>query len=801
MIVKGRGTENCPAHLRTSRSAVGGMGRVRHAWADLWDRFAASDPGLIRLLSASTTVGAIVLALGVLALLDMPVLLMVAGALTAMVSTFAINEPQPRDQAVTLALALPAALVSVTLAGGLLPFRFVSDLVFVVVIFLAVYVRRFGKRGTSLGWIAFQVYFVTLFLRIDTGTLPRFYAVLAIALAASAVVRFGIVRVTPERTLRRLRGAFRARLARVVDALADVVEAEAAGRATEQQIVGLHRHTARLHECALMIQNRLEAGTEDARTAALVQRRVAEAELAAERLGIHLLRALHQDTGDHTLTLHLPGHRPAPGARPVSERPDAAVLRRLASELRALRVLVSRIDAKWPGTGLAAVRNRLLGYRDDARLPDAVPGLQDAFRGVADVARAILGLQLALEEDDDSSDDSPETARSREEIGAEDVSLASEDDEGEDERTGLDRPSTRAAFQVAVGSALAILGGELISPQRWYWAVLTCWVVFINTASTGEILVKGSRRLVGTVVGVAAGLGLAGLVGGRPWLAFFLAVLCVFAMFFTAPVSHTLMAFFVTTMIGLLYTLLHTFSPEVLVLRIEETALGAVCGIAAAVLVLPVRTRHRTDEQLLEVLRRLRAMLTQAIAQLSGDPAADLMDKARELDTALDDLRASVKPLMHPVSPLRTRRRNARYIMGLLETCAYHARSLAATAELVPDSLRIGADPQLRQAARRIDANLQALIDQVGTRAGEHHPLESGPNIAALLSAATEVERAGTGGPGRSDEDKVTLRVLRHLQRLDEGVLGLARPLGAATSESGEPRPVERGGPLADSAR
>ena len=69
-------------------------------------------------------------------------------------------------------------------------------------------------------------------------------------------------------------------------------------------------------------------------------------------------------------------------------------------------------------------------------------------------------------------------------------------------------------------------------------------------------------------------------------------------MFFSAPLSYALMSFFVTAMLGLLYTLLNTYSVAVLVLRIEETALGAVCGIIAAVLVLPVHTDRRTDELL-----------------------------------------------------------------------------------------------------------------------------------------------------------------------------------------------------------
>jgi uncharacterized membrane protein YccC len=632
------------------------------------------------------------------------------------------------------------------------------------------------------------------FLRAGTSMVPKLCEVVVIAFCSSAIVRFGVLRATPERTLEQLQRAFRVRLARVLDAFIDVIEEALVEEAkpesvpTDRAAAELNRHLSRLHRCALMIQSRLESGAHDPRVAALIQRRVAEAEIAAERLGVLLLRALQQGGDvDYTLTLHLPGHLPGRNTTPgPAERRDAAALRKLAAELRALRLLVSRTAEESAGTGNAFVRNRLLGYRDDERMPDASPAVQDAFRAVGEFARAMLGLRLVLDGDDSSADDSPETARSREELEAEDALATSGEGEQEepDGRTGLSRPSTRAACQVAAGSAMAILGGELLSPQRWYWAVLTCWVVFINTSSTGEILIKGYRRLIGTVVGVVAGLGLATLVGGNTWLAFTLVIICVFGMFFTAPLSHTLMSFFVTMMLGLLYTLLHTFSPAVLVLRIEETALGATCGLLAAVLVLPVHTQDRTDEQLRKVLQQLREVLTQSVEQLSGAPTADLLDKARDLDVALDGLRRSLKPLTHPTSPLRARRRNARYVLGLLETCAYHARSLAATAEQIPDNLRIGADPRLKEAARRIDHNLQELIRHLAGDGVKHVRLSSEPSVASLLKSAIDEDRKNAAGEGL--RSTVTLRVLRHLQRLDELILGLARPLGLTSD--GEPQ-------------
>ncbi|MBL1087843.1 MULTISPECIES: FUSC family protein [Streptomyces] len=742
------------------------MSAIRRAVTGTWDRFAASDPGLLRLMAGLRTVGAILVTLVVLALLHTGVTLMVAGAMTAMAATFAIREKEVRGQAITLALGLPVALAAMTLGALLHADVIAGDLAFLALIFGAVYSRRFGDRGTALGLIGFQVYFVSLFVRATVPALPQVALTLAVAFACSAVVRFTVVPETPQRTLARLRASFRARLAQLVATHLALLDAEP-GR-LDDVLDDLRRDTARLHEAALMIQGRLEDGTPDETTAGLLQRRVADAEIAAERLGMLLLNARSAERAD-TLTLHLP-HAALPTTTSVLET-GGDVHTRLRRDLEALNLLVARRAPDDRGTALAHVRNRLLGYRDEDKLPPASPAVQDAFRGIGEAARAVLGLRLALDGPQDESDDSPATTRSREEFDAEDLAIVAGSgeagDEPEDDRTGLQRPTTRAAFQVAVGSALAIVGGEFLSSQRWYWAVLTCWVVFLNTSSTGEILVKGYRRLVGTVFGVVAGVALAGLVGNHTWTAFALVLVCVFGMFFTAPLSYALMSFFVTAMLGLLYTLLDTYSLSVLVLRIEETALGAACGIIAAMLVLPVHTDRRTDEHLDTVLVRLREVVAAAVEQLSGGPAVDLLGLARDLDTALDELRAATRPLTHPITPLRVRRQTAQYLVALLETCAYHARSLAATAELVPYSRTIAADPRLSLAGKRIARNLDLIAARVRDEPAEGE-VEAGASIAAMLEASdSPALRSGT----------VTFRVLRHLQRLDENVVGIARPL------------------------
>ncbi|MBY8878621.1 FUSC family protein [Actinacidiphila acidipaludis] len=756
-----------------------GTTAARRRIAAFWDRYSASDPGLLRLTAGLRTVGAIGLTLLSLALMSVPVPQMVAGAITAMVSTFAIRDKAVRDQAVTLALGLPAALLSVTLGALLNPHIVVGDIFFILLIFGAAYARRFGERGTALGVISFQVYFVSLFVHATPATLGKLCLTVAVAFAASALLRFLLVPARPEQSLARLRQAFRARIAQLFGSQLAFLDADADER--EDAIADIRRDTARLHETALMIQAGMEEGIEEERTAELLQRRVAAAEIAAERLGILLINARSDERAD-TLTLHLPDV-PLPA---IVRRADDDVFALLRSEVSALRLLVTRLATDGRGAGVAQVRNRLLGYRDDENLPRGSTAVQDAFRGIGEAARSVLGLRLALGDEGDTSDDSPETSRSREEIEAEDASLIGDAAVAE-EPTGLRRGTTRAALQVAAGSALAIAGGEFLSTQRWYWAVLTCWVVFLNTSSTGEILVRGYRRLVGTMGGVVAGVLLAGLVGRHTWTAFALVLVLIFLMFFTAPISYALMSFFVTAMLGLLYTLLHTYSASVLVLRIEETALGTACGVIAAVLVLPVRTGLRTDQQLMTVLARLRDVATAAVGQLSGGPAVDLVDMARDLDTALDDLRRSAGPLTHPFTPLRVRRRTAQYVVALLETCAYHVRSLAATAELVPFSRSVAADPRLAAVGLRLEHNLDVLIETIGThdgkgpgkqaataaaddQDGKPAEVQTGPSIASMLEGS---------GPAVVPSQTVTFRVLRHLQRLDESVVALARPLAA----------------------
>ncbi|WP_327587558.1 FUSC family protein [Nonomuraea sp. NBC_00507] len=315
---------------------------------------------------------------------------------------------------------------------------------------------------------------------------------------------------------------------------------------------------------------------------------------------------------------------------------------------------------------------------------------------------------------------------------------------------GLRRVTTRQAFQVSAAAAIAVVGGELSSSERWYWAVLTAWVVFVNTESSGEILLQGFQRLLGTVLGVACGLSFAAVAGGDVPLALGLSLVCVFGVFRTAPHAYWVVTFFITCLIAMAFVLLGTFSAELLALRVRETAFGALCGVLAGALVLPTTVRRASGERLLKVLRALRRTRV---------PERGALLDAIELDRALEELRGSLRPLTHPLNPRRARRAHARHLLTLLESCAYHARSLAAVTG------ETGEAACADHASERIRANLDRVIHLVEAGAWPVIPCHDGRRTLARIAADPRWGGDGTSGAHRGHF---------HLDRLDEATAELA---------------------------
>ncbi|GAY07440.1 FUSC family protein [Pseudonocardia sp. N23] len=719
------------------------------------------DPGLGRLRMAATATAAMVLAAGIMAgvraLTGQPVTVLLFAAVVAMIAGLSVTEPELPARRLTTALMLLPAAAAITAGTLLAPMRVLADVVFVLVMAGAVWVRRFGPRGFALGMAAFMPYFFTQFLQASVAELPWLLLAAAVGIGSTLLLRCWLLAEKPERVLDRLVRAFRARVHAVVEAVADVL---AGGPGTtESDLAAVRRARVRLNDTALQVVDQLEHLDRDSPAPGGLSLRVVDIELATERLAIATRRLLAE-----------------------VPPPDRLVLRALAAGVRGL----SR------ATATPTPADRVPALLDGAR--HSVDTLWADTAGTSERAQRVA---FAITRLTDALGQARDAAVPEEPPAAEDEPAAEEDDSGPG---GLEL-TTRQAVQVLVATSLAIVGGELISPSRWYWAVIAAFVVFAGTASRGDVLNRGSQRVVGTIGGVIAGMGLAALVGDQRLVAIVLLFACVFLALYLVRISQALMAFWITTVLALLYGLIGQFSAGTLLVRIEETAVGAAMGMIAGYLVLPKRTREAFGEALDAAVDASDTALAAAVDRLTGhEPSTTPVQLARDLDESLATLRLRVKPLGNPL-PRRRGRSGYERALRVLTAVDHYARDLARTSDSVVDP---DWEPTLRPAADRVRANLDGLRDHL--IAGIPHSRADDSRVVgvdvvgvdtveppAVIASAEDLVDAAEAHAARCPDHRRRVELLaavRYLRRIDQAVVGLAVDLGAAPDPADTPHPT-----------
>lgn len=681
------------------------------------DRLVASDPGLVRLRLGFSAVLSIVVAVLAILPFHQPLTVILVAAIAAMTSAFTVNDETPGKQAVTLLLGLVLGAASLTAAsvGSAVPP--LDSIVFVLLIFVAVYAQRFGSRGIALGSLSFFLFFFAMFLQTHLKQVPALLLALTIGIAANAVVRFVLVRRHTDAEFLRIRRAFRARLAAVVRAAEDHLAVGGSERTRKR----LRRTNARMHESVLLIEDTAPEVI-GADSVNRLRRRAIEVELAVQWLTITVQRTCAEDL-------------------------DEDVRDDLIARMRRFRSLIERDPRELPLISETEEFSKMLveGSRIDEH---AAPG-DGVRRALAELALADVRAQRVAEHDVSDAVDDPE------------------DPEEEKSSAFAYDNQTRSAIQAVVGGGLAVLGGELVSSQRWYWAVLTVFVVFIGSSTAGATFVKGVRRLGGTLIGIVGGLVLTLLVSGSVPATLALILVCVFGMVYMARVSQVIMAFFITSMLGLLYSLLGTFSLEVLWIRVAETAVGAAAGVLAAVVIVPVRTRAVMLDDVSALLEELDEFVEKAAGLLSGAENVSVIEKSRDLDRAVDKVRTTIEPLTHPVN-LSSRRDYGWHVLTTVETIAFRARHVAARSQ--PGLLLNEADRLLLYTGR-IRENTAVLRKAIGDPGGSGH--------------GTLIRDDGTPVADRIDDPRAR-SVLTSLGHLDETVIALGRVFGV---EATDPEP------------
>jgi uncharacterized membrane protein YgaE (UPF0421/DUF939 family) len=721
-----------------------------------------------------------------------PLTVALLGVVITMIAARSVNEPDPRRQRITMSLLPVPAALAITAAALLAPHKVASDVVFVIVVLAAVYIRRFGVRGRALGMVAFMAYFFTLYLRASTSELPWMIGAVVVGTVCTFVMSTYLLPDRPERVLRATIRALRARMAIVVDTTAEAVRT---GRLDERRRRRMRARTTRLNETALMVQSQIEDKADPGMlwpgvTAEQLAPWLLDAELAIEWVATAGRRAAAVSADIPTATRGELVAALTQLARAI-RIPQAGGLGQAASQ--AQRILDQQPSPTADDDpGKAAVRRLALAIINAATATSEVRALAE---------HAATGSAEAVEE----SQANPVSTAS-----ADSASPPAPDSADEQQGSGL-RPTTRQAIQVAVAASLAIVTGELVSPSRWYWAVIAAFVIFAGTNSWGETLTKGWQRLLGTMLGVPCGVLVATLFAGNKTASLAAIFVCLFCAFYFMKVTYSLMTFWITTMLALLYGLLGEFSFSVLLLRIEETAIGAVIGVTVAILVLPTNTRTAIRNDTRAFLTALSALIEISTATMFGaDEAVSPTEQARQLDRSLQQFRVTAKPLLAGVAGIAGRR-SIRRGLRLFTACDHFGRSLARSSEQYQDpagSQELASElanaymSGAAQTRHNIDA-LVAIID------GADAVTVSSPTDD--LDAAETLARHPDGEGEPRPDTRRFLTAVHALRQIERAVVTAATNLGArefislpAQRISGLPRNIHargRGVPTAPRPR
>lgn len=621
------------------------------------DRFVASDPGLVRLVSAVRAVLAIASTLGVEYLVATttgtpPLVPMMLGAVVAMLASFGIVDATRAGQAVTLCFLALSMLAGMGVALVVDRNRLASLTAFVVVVFVAVWVRRFGLRYFVCGMGGFMGYFFALFLSLRPEMLPGVAFVVAVAIVWVMLLTLVLLPIRNDRVLRRMLRSFEARLAGLAGTVL-ALDGHAPGTAERERAEArLASLLVRVNEAALVIDGQLgtPAAVADDDAARVVRRAVFDAELAVTALTRVGPGALDCDDARAVLTALHGGRWDAVRERAgrVADRVAAPGPRRLAVDATVL----ADARADWTAA-LDTAPEGALGTAPEGG--PATVGEAAAFAPAVQLFAGNLpgsaGTVTRLHRPPD-----PGRPASR-------LSL-----------------TTRQAVQVAVATAVAIAVGDALSEQRYYWAVLAAFIAFTGTATVAETVRKAAHRIVGTMIGLVGAIALVPVLGPDVAVVLPVILLSIFGALYLFRLSYALMIFFITLMLGELYALLGTFTVDLMVLRLEETVVGGLIGCAVSVLVLPTRTRSAADEArrgLLDALAELLGTVDRTLRR--PGPCEDLRAGARALDAALHQTLLLGRPLTR--TWLGSTHRDVVHGLTACTAVAEHARRLARSAE------------------------------------------------------------------------------------------------------------------------
>jgi hypothetical protein len=709
------------------------------------------------------------------------VIALMLGAILALISGFGVSmEATARGQLITL-LFLPLPLMA-TLAGGLaLHVRLASLASLAVVLAIGTYCRRFGPRGFNGGALAFMGAFLGFFIQdyVKLGNFGWLVAEIWLAMAVIIAVHFAFFRPRPGAALRRMQRSYAARAQQVASEIAEEYQAtvRSGGDPARQERANrtLQRQLLRLNEAALLIDARLDDPTAVPAgwSAANLHQRLFDAEVGLSNVARFALAIAPRGLPERFTT-------------PVGHALQRIREDRFTAAADAAAVLEQRLDSDDldPGHRVTGT-DRILLHRFAMSIAEFSAAI-DTFR---QYPPAQAPDDVPASADPASADPAPAEFRTQVPMfggwlpGSAFIAGAASQERG---GTGLIErirlaPYARTSIQMGIAVGGAILAGDALSGRRFYWAVIAAFITFMGANTAGEQLRKSGFRIVGTIVGVIAGSVLAHLAGDRVWLQILIVLVALFLGLYLFRVNYTFMTIGITVMVSQLYVELGEFSNSLLLLRLEETAIGAGVAMATVLLVLPLHIGRVARVAARQQLTELADLIDRCLDRLA-DPASacgsdlELRAAARRVDTAYQALVATVYPLRTPVLG-----RLAERIRGFLATTVAarnYARNLLLDASTRYPDLDPAARAELAVARRQLADSIGAITTALTGPAADDDPAAE----PSYVRSASRFARIADTLPASSPVSRPRL-ALRDLQLLDGALAEAATRAGVRVTD------------------
>ncbi|WP_106495371.1 FUSC family protein [Lentibacillus sp. Marseille-P4043] len=587
-----------------------------HYWQK---RLTAADPGLVRLRFAVNIVLTVFIACFTMLILlqtasETNLIPVMLTGLVALQANVIVNDLTEKARKITTYLFPLASALAVTVAAGAtLIGHHVADFIFVLIIFIAFYLQKFGGRYFTLGLISFlSFYFSLMYMQeVTLSQLLWCYAGIFTATASAYLVNFVLSKEQLGKQLKRSMSSYHIQANLVLHQMIESVQSKKSTyKENKRSIYILHEYT----RTVVSLFKRYDPN----KVWAWVNMNELRTYIFNTNILIEQLSTAFENMQDLEKST-------SESVRPI--------LLQIAKSLRAIEMLESVEEV--PFEDLKSAVNKLSVVLKASGLSKVENETEEralyVLRRVVQANRNVLDGMTSIHQKYIEKDLPKLAARKRNIPGSEQESL------GRRQGAKTLAPSTKKGLQAAFASAVAIVLGHLLSPDYPYWIVLVVNMIILGTETRGRTIAKASERLSGTIFGAIVGIIVAQFVDGSPYITGILLMFSIFMAYYLMALSYAVFIFWITMLLTTAFLLINVPGIEqVLLLRTFDTIIGVLLGTSAASFILPHRTtdkiKHSMDGYLQDV-KEFVDMYKNRLA--SPDHSHVYADKALLLDQKL----------------------------------------------------------------------------------------------------------------------------------------------------------------------